>query len=52
MRLLTVHNLFFLGALMAGLRDAIDGGRLAEAAAAVRAGAAPWALPGPANGGR
>ena len=29
---------------MAELRDAIDGGRLAEAAAAVRAGAAPWEL--------
>jgi queuine tRNA-ribosyltransferase len=52
MRLLTVHNLFFLGAIMEGLRAAIDAGCLASAAAAVRAGAAPWALPGPANGGR
>jgi hypothetical protein len=30
--------------LMAALRDAIDAGRLAEAAAAVRGGAAPWDL--------
>jgi queuine tRNA-ribosyltransferase len=44
MRLLTVHNLFFLGALMEGLREAIDAGRLADAAAAARAGAAPWEL--------
>ena len=29
---------------MAALRAAIDAGRLAEAAAAVRAGAAPWRL--------
>jgi queuine tRNA-ribosyltransferase len=44
MRLLTIHNLAFLQRLMAELRDAIDEGRLAEAAAAVRAGAAPWSL--------
>jgi hypothetical protein len=31
---------------MAGLRAAIDAGRLPEAAAAVRSGAAPWELPG------
>jgi queuine tRNA-ribosyltransferase len=43
-RLLTIHNLSYLQRLMAGLRDAIDGGRLAEAAAATRAGAAPWDL--------
>ncbi len=41
-RLLTIHNLAYLQRLMAGLRDAIDAGRLAEAAAAVHAGAAPW----------
>jgi queuine tRNA-ribosyltransferase len=41
-RLLTIHNLAYLQRLMAALRDAIDAGRLAEAAAAVRAGAAPW----------
>jgi queuine tRNA-ribosyltransferase len=44
MRLLTLHNLAFVQRLMAGLRDAIDGGRLAAAAHAVRAGAAPWQL--------
>jgi queuine tRNA-ribosyltransferase len=43
-RLLTIHNLAYLGRLMAGLRTAIDGGRLADAAARVRAGAAPWDL--------
>ena len=41
---LTLHNLAYLQLLMAALRDAIDAGRLAEAAAAVRAGAAPWDL--------
>jgi queuine tRNA-ribosyltransferase len=41
-RLLTIHNLAYLQRLMAALRAAIDGGRLAEAAAAVHAGAAPW----------
>jgi queuine tRNA-ribosyltransferase len=44
MRIVTVHNLAYLQRLMAALRDAIDAGRLAEAAAAVRAGAAPWEL--------
>jgi len=44
MRLLTLHNLAFVQRLMAALRDAIDGGRLAAAAQAVRDGAAPWAL--------
>jgi queuine tRNA-ribosyltransferase len=44
-RLLTIHNLAYLQYLMAALRDAIDAGRLAEAATAVRRGAAPWALP-------
>ena len=42
MRIVTVHNLAYLQLLMAALRDAIDEGRLAQAAAAVRAGAAPW----------
>jgi queuine tRNA-ribosyltransferase len=41
-RVLTRHNLAFLRMLMAALRDAVDAGRLAEATAAVRAGAAPW----------
>ena len=44
MRLLTIHNLAYLQRLMTELRAAIDAGRLAEAAAAVRAGAAPWDL--------
>jgi queuine tRNA-ribosyltransferase len=44
MRLLTLHNLAFLQRLMAELRDAIDEGRLAAAAAAIRAGTAPWHL--------
>jgi len=43
-RLLTIHNLAYLERLMAALRRAIEGGKLAEAAAAVRAGAAPWDL--------
>jgi len=41
MRVLTVHNLAFLARLMADLRAALAGGRLAERAAALRAGAAP-----------
>jgi queuine tRNA-ribosyltransferase len=43
-RLLTIHTLAYLQQLMAALRDAVDGGRLAEAAAAVYAGAAPWEM--------
>jgi queuine tRNA-ribosyltransferase len=43
-RLLTIHNLAYLQQLMAALRAAIDAGRLAEVAAAVRGGAAPWDL--------
>jgi len=43
-RLLTIHNLAYLQRLMAELRAAIDEHRLAEAAAAVRGGAAPWEL--------
>jgi queuine tRNA-ribosyltransferase len=46
MRLLTIHNLAYLARLMEALRDAIDAGRLASAAAATRAGAAPWELAG------
>ena len=47
MRLLTIHNLAYLQRLMAELRDAIDAGRLAAAAAAaVRAGAAPLGAAG------
>ena len=40
-RLLTLHNLSFINRLMSDLRAAIDGGRLAEAAAGFRAGAIP-----------
>ena len=47
MRLLTIHNLAYLQRLMAELRAAIDAGRLPQAAAAVRAGAAPWDLAEP-----
>jgi len=43
-RLLTIHNLAYLQRLMAALRDAVDGGRLAETATAVYGGAAPWEL--------
>jgi queuine tRNA-ribosyltransferase len=48
MRLVTLHNLTFVAALMEDLRAAIDAGRLPEAAAALRAGAAPGA-PGAAT---
>jgi queuine tRNA-ribosyltransferase len=44
MRVLTIHNLFFLRTLMTALRDAISAGRLAETARALRAGAAPWTV--------
>ena len=43
-RLLTLHNLAYLQRLMAELRAAIEAGRLAPTTAALRAGAAPWAL--------
>jgi queuine tRNA-ribosyltransferase len=38
MRLVTLHNLSFIARLMVALREAIDGGRLPEVAAAVRGG--------------
>lgn len=41
LRLVTLHNLSFIARLMSDLRAAIDGGRLVEAAASLRAGAAP-----------
>jgi len=41
MRLLTLHNLTFVADLMSDLRLAIIAGRLAQTAAALRAGAAP-----------
>ena len=48
-RIVTLHNLAYLQLLMAALRDAIDAGRLAEAVAAARAGAPPWAMCPPAR---
>jgi queuine tRNA-ribosyltransferase len=44
-RLLTVHNLSFINRLMADLRGAIDGGRLAQRSRELMAGAAPVAPP-------
>ncbi len=44
LRLVTLHNLSFIARLMADLRGAIDGGRLPEVAAALRAGAPPGAF--------
>ena len=41
LRLVTLHNLSFIARLTADLRAAIDGGRLVEVAASLRAGAAP-----------
>jgi queuine tRNA-ribosyltransferase len=43
-RLLTIHNLAYLQRLMAALREALAAGRLGEAIAAARGGAAPWEL--------
>jgi queuine tRNA-ribosyltransferase len=43
MRLITLHNLAFVARVMADLRGAIENGRLADRAAALRAGAAPFA---------
>ena len=42
MRLLTLHNLFFIARLMDALRDAVAADDLERVAAALRAGAAPW----------
>ena len=41
LRLVTLHNLSFIGRVMADLRAAIDEGRLAEVSARLLAGAAP-----------
>jgi queuine tRNA-ribosyltransferase len=41
LRLVTLHNLSFVGRLMADLREAIAADRLAEVAEALLAGAAP-----------
>jgi queuine tRNA-ribosyltransferase len=44
LRLVTLHNLAYVARLMADLRAAIAAGTLAQAAAAVRGGAAPGGL--------
>jgi queuine tRNA-ribosyltransferase len=44
-RLLTIHNLAYVKYLMTRLQNAIDTGRLAAEAAAIRAGAPPWEPP-------
>ena len=49
-RIVTLHNLAYLQMLMAAMRAAIDAGRLAEATAAARAGAAPWEMAAPSLG--
>ena len=41
LRLVTLHNLWFIARLMEDLRAGIDAGRLPEVAAALRGGAAP-----------
>jgi len=43
-RLLTLHNLAFVGRLMNDLRTAIDAGTLSQVAAGLRAGTAPGAV--------
>ncbi|HWE08344.1 MAG TPA: tRNA guanosine(34) transglycosylase Tgt [Solirubrobacteraceae bacterium] len=43
LRLVTLHNLSFIGRLMADLRDAIEAGRLREVSESLLAGAAPGA---------
>ena len=48
LRLLTLHNLAYVQRLMAACATRSTPGTLAEAAAAVRAGAAPWELAAPA----
>jgi queuine tRNA-ribosyltransferase len=51
MRLVTLHNLSFIARLMEDLRAAVDSGRLAEVATALRGGAAPGAVAAVAPGG-
>ena len=46
LRLVTLHNLWFIARLMEDLRAAVDAGRLAEVAAALRGGAAPAGIAG------
>ena len=46
LRLVTLHNLWFIARLMKDLRAGVDGGRLDEVAAALRGGAVPGAFAG------
>jgi queuine tRNA-ribosyltransferase len=46
LRLVTLHNLWFIARLMEDLRAAVDAGRLAAVAAALRGGAAPAGIAG------
>jgi queuine tRNA-ribosyltransferase len=46
LRLVTLHNLWFIARLMEDLRAAVDAGRLGEVAAALRGGAAPAGIAG------
>jgi queuine tRNA-ribosyltransferase len=46
LRLVTLHNLWFIARLMEDLRAAVDAARLPAVAAALRAGAAPAAIGG------
>ena len=43
LRLVTLHNLWFIARLMEDMRAAVDAGRLASVVSALRAGAAPGA---------
>ena len=45
LRLVTLHNLWFIARLMDDLRAGVDAGRLADVAAALRGGAAPGWVP-------
>ena len=49
LRLVTLHNLTFIARLMEDLRAAVDAGRLASVAAALRGGAAPGVAVAPAG---
>jgi queuine tRNA-ribosyltransferase len=52
LRLVTLHNLWFIARLMDDLRAGVDAGRLDEVAAALRGGAAPGTLAGDDHSGR
>ncbi|MBV9365824.1 MAG: tRNA guanosine(34) transglycosylase Tgt [Solirubrobacterales bacterium] len=50
LRLVTLHNLWFIARLMDDLRAAVDAGRLPELAAALRGGAVPGSVANVARG--